>query len=165
MSRESPDPPAPGRRRHRNRPRHAVTLAAIVVLFVLITLVHRGSDAKSSSLPAGHWGATIACLERDTLNTVTDANAPTGAVPDSHTTEVVVTSRVPHRELAVIRDAGTAAAARAAARRQTLGEPAGSVHVAGSIAWAFSEGGDPPHAFANAGQMTLIDFCIEPHAQ
>lgn len=149
----SPDPT--------RRPRRGlgVTVGLIALLLVLTIVVPRGSTSKSTSLPSGTWGETIACLERDQDYRVTDAESE--AVPGAGTRAVTVTRRVHDVELAQVRDAGTVAGARALAGRSELGSSAADAHAAGAIAWAFSEGGTPAHVLANAGDRTLIDFCVE----
>jgi hypothetical protein len=132
-----------------------IALFALALLAVLIVVVpHHGG--RSKTFPPGRWGETIACLEHNALYEVTN---PAGTVPDAHTTSVQVTSRVHRTDLAQLRNAGSAADARAIARRHGLGAQATAYLTDGPIVWAFDEGGDPPHVLANPGDHTLIDFC------
>ena len=153
------DPPPGGsrrRRRHRSR-RLQITAGLLGLLLVLILVVPRDSNI-SRTLPVGGFGQAIRCLERDQLDRVQDTT--TGAVPTSRTESVVV-QKIHGTTLAELREAPTAAAARALARRDAFGSisPA-DPRSAGRIAWAYALNGDPPHVVANAGERTLIGFCV-----
>lgn len=153
----SDEPGGPWARGSRRR-QWTWTLATLAVLLVLIILVPR-SHTTSKSLPAGGWGRTLACLERNQGYRVTDTR--TGASPDSHTRAVRVRSVVRRLELAVLGHAASPAAARRVARANGLHELPGAPYRSwGSIVWAYTENGDPPRVSANAGDRTLIDFCV-----
>jgi hypothetical protein len=148
-----PDAPGPSRRR-----RYAFTLGALGLLVLLIVFLPR-SRATSASLPAGAWGRTIACLERDQTFRVVDAR--TGRVPDARTRGVTVRSTIHPYPLADVRDAGSAAAAAAAVRHDRLHELSRSDYrTFGRIVWAYPEDGDPPHVSADLGDQRLIAFCV-----
>ncbi len=112
----------------------------------------------SRTLPAGGWGRTIRCLERDQLDHLEDT--VTGALPTSRTKDVVV-QRIHGTTLAELHEAPSAAAARSFARRDAFSaiSPA-DPRSDGRIAWAYALNGDPPHVVANPGERTLIGFCV-----
>jgi hypothetical protein len=128
----------------------------LALLALLIAVVPR-HGARSKTFPPGSWGQTIACLEHNAIYTVLD---PVGGLPDAHTLAVTVRNRVHRTDLAQLRNAGSAARARAIAAHQRLGREATAYRTDGPIVWGYDEGGDPPHELANAGDHTLIDFCV-----
>ena len=134
------------------------TLGTLALLLILIAVVPR-SHSTSKSLPPGGWGRTIACLERNQSYRVTDAR--TGGTPDAATRGVRVRAAVRRLTLAELRNAGSPAAARHIARANGLHELSGSPYrVHGSIVWTYPEDGDPPRVSADAGDRTLIEFCV-----
>jgi hypothetical protein len=156
-----PRDPAPDPRvRTRRRTGLWIRLGLVLLLVVLITIVHR-SSSKSTTLPAGRWGQTIACLERNQTERITDTR--TGAVPTSRTTTVTVTRIQRNVTLAEVRDAGSAATARAIVAHNRFDELSrADYRTAGATVWAFvANAGDPPKISANSGERQLIDFCAE----
>ena len=158
MTEESPSLPepaavGPGPRKRRRGITIGIFFLALLAVLIAVVPHDRG---RSKSLPAGHFGATIACLERNALFKVGDAS---GALPDAHTMLVQVQNRVKHTDLARLRDAGTPARARRIARAGGLGADVTQYLTAGPVVWAFEAGGNPPQMLANAGDRTLIDFC------
>jgi hypothetical protein len=153
------EPEEPGRWVRGSRRRQWTwTLGVLALLFVLIAVIPR-SHTTSKSLPAGAWGRTIACLERNNGYQVTDTR--TGASPTSHTRAVRVRSTVRRVDLAVLGRAASPAAARHVARSNGLRELPGTPYrVWGSIVWTYPETGDPPRVSASAGDRTLIGFCV-----
>jgi hypothetical protein len=159
----SDDPRGPGPEpevRARRRTGLWVRLGLVLLLVVLVTVVHR-SASVSRTLPPGRWGQTIACLEHDQSERITDVQ--TGAVPTGHTTAVTATRIQRSVTLAEVRDAASAAAARAIVTGNRFGELSrADYRTAGPIVWAFAANeGDPPQISANAGERQLIDFCAE----
>jgi hypothetical protein len=159
MTDELPSPPEPAAaqprpRRHRRGLKTGIFFLALLAVLIAVVPHH---DGRSTSLPAGRFGATIACLERNALYMVSDA---AGALPDAHTRLVQVQRKPGHTDLARLRDAGAAARARTIARARGFGGDATRYLSDGPIVWAFQAGGDPPHLFADAGDRTLIDFCV-----
>lgn len=149
--------PPPTWRRGMRRP--WVPLGLLLLLFVLIAVVRRGTQ-YSRALPPGHWGATIHCLERNASLRV--AAFGTDVAPERATTTITVQRGVGHRELAQLRQVPSAAAARTVVRTNRFGEVArADYHTDGRIVWAFVQsGGAPSKIVANAGERALIDACV-----
>ena len=146
----------------RSRRRLMVTTGLLVLLCVLIAVVPRHSTL-SKTFPPGRWGGTIACLEHLQSYQVTDAR--TGAVPGAHTTVIDVSSVQLRHLLVRMRDTGDPAAARAVASHHRLaGASLTDYRTIGPVVWAYAEHGTPPQVSANAGDRTLISFCVtHPH--
>jgi hypothetical protein len=152
----TPDVPPPPRRPRRLR--WGITLGLLGLLLVLIVLLPR-SRATSRTLPPGRWGRTIACLERNQTYRVLDRR--TGGLPDAATRAVALRSTIHRYPLAELRDAGSPTAARAIARRHGLHQPSlADYRTAGPIVWVYTEDGEPPHVSADAGDRTIIAFCV-----
>jgi hypothetical protein len=151
----SPEGAGPRRRLRRRLP---ITLGLLALLLLLIVLLPR-SRPSSTSLPPGRWGRTIACLQRNQSYAVLDVRGR--RTPDASTRAVIVRSTVRRQDLAELRDAGSSAAAQAVVRGNRLGQlRRGDYRTFGAVVWAYVENGDPPHVIANAGDKTLIAFCV-----
>jgi hypothetical protein len=146
---------SPPPRRSRRRLQVRVGLCGLLLVLIAVLPHHSG---RSRKLPAGMWGQTIACLERDQIDKVTDVR--TGVLPDASTTSVLV-SRVRGGPLAELIDAGSASAAQARVHHPALNviDPAGAQST-GSVVWSYALNGDPPREVASAGDRTLIHFCL-----
>jgi hypothetical protein len=146
----------PAWRRRMRRP--WVPLGLLVLLFALIAVVPR-RNLHSRTLPPGGWGATIRCLEHNTSFRVTAFG--TSVAPDRATTTIAVQTNLGHHTLAELRQAPSAAGARAVARTNRFGElGGGSYHTDGRIVWAYVQSGGAANFVANAGDRALIDACV-----
>ncbi len=146
---------SPPPRRSRRRLQIRVGLCALLLVLIVVLPHHSG---RSKTLPAGMWGRTLACLERNQLDKLTDVR--TQALPDAATTSVLL-SRVRGSSLAQFTDAGSAAAARTRAHHPAFNavDPA-ATQITGAVVWSYALNGDPPHESADAGDRTLVRFCL-----
>lgn len=146
----------PAWRRRMRRP--WVPLGLLVLLFILIAVVPR-RNLRSRTLPPGGWGLAIGCLERNTSFRVTAFG--TSVAPERATTTIAVQTNLGHHTLAELRQAPSAAAARAVARTNRFGELEGDTyHTDGRIVWAYVQSGGAANFVANAGDRALIDACV-----
>jgi hypothetical protein len=146
----------PAWRRRMRRP--WVPLGLLVLLFILIAVVPR-RNFHSRTLPPGGWGATIRCLEHNTSFRVTAFG--TDVAPERATTTIAVQTNLGHHTLAELRQAPTAAAARAVVSGNHFGEVERSAyHIDGRIVWAYVQSGGAANFVANAGDRALIDACV-----
>ena len=151
-----PEDQRPAWRRRARRP--WVPLGLLVLLFVLIAVVPRGS-LHSRTLPPGRWGAAIRCLEHKTSFRVTAFG--TDVAPDRSTTTIAVETNLGHHQLAELRRTPSATAARAIVRANRFGEiERADYHTDGPIVWGYVQSGAPSRFVANAGERTLIDACV-----
>jgi hypothetical protein len=139
-----------------------VPIGLLVLLFILIAVVPR-HNLRSRTLPPGHWGATLGCLERNTSFRVVAFG--TGVAPERGTTTVAVQTNLAHHTLAVLRQAASADAARAVVRQNGFGELSRSGYQThGRIVWAYEQSGGAASFTVNAGERALIDACVRsPH--
>jgi hypothetical protein len=146
---------SPPPRRSRRRLQVRVGLCGLLLVLIAVLPHHSG---RSRKLPAGMWGQTIACLERDQIDKVTDVR--TGSLPDAATTSVLL-SRVRGGPLAEFREAGSATAARTLSPHPALNaiDPV-AAHVTGSVVWSYALNGDPPRETDNAGDRAIVSFCL-----
>jgi hypothetical protein len=85
----------------------------------------------------------------------------TNAAADRATTAIAIESNLGHHTLAELRQAPSAAAARAVVRANRFGEVQRSDYrTNGRIVWAYSQSGEPSKYAANAGERVLIDACV-----
>jgi len=153
---EESDGPRVAWRRRMRRP--WVPAGLLVLLFVLIAVVPR-QTLHSRTVPPGQWGAAIRCLERHDSFRVTAFGTDLAA--DRATTAIAVESNLGHRTLAELRQAPTAAAARAVVRANRFGEVQRSDYrTDGRIVWAYNQSGEPSTYAANAGERALVDACV-----
>jgi hypothetical protein len=146
----------PAWRRRMRRP--WVPLGLLVLLFALIAIVPRG-NLHSRTLPPGGWGATIRCLEHNTGFRVTAFG--TGVAPERETTTIAIETNLGHHTLAELRQAPSAAAARAVVSGNRFGEVDRSAyHTDGRIVWAYVQSGGAANFVANAGDRALVDACV-----
>jgi hypothetical protein len=139
-----------------------VPLGLLVLLFILIAVVPRHS-LRSRTLPPGHWGATLRCLERNTSFRVVAFG--TGVAPEQGTSTVAVQTNIAHHTLAVLRQAPSSAAARLVVHTNGFGELNRSGYQThGRIVWAYDQSPGASSFTVNAGERALIDACVRhPH--
>ena len=135
-----------------------VPLGLLVLLFALVAIVPRHTPL-SRTLPPGRWGAAIRCLEHNGSFRVTAFG--TSAAPNRNTTTVGLGSTLGEHTLAELREAPSAAAARAVVTGNRFGELSRSDYrTDGRIVWAYVESGAAPNFVANAGDRALIAACV-----
>jgi hypothetical protein len=149
----------PARRPPHRRIRPSV-LAAVGVLVVLIVVQSLRTHRSSTPLPGGAWGRTIACLQRNTLFTVTDDRGRGEGPVNGHTTAIAVSSSVHRTLLAVAAHYATAAEARKGRSVNVLHAPRSDYRLSGQTVYAWIPGGDPPHLLSDSGERQLITSCV-----
>ncbi|HTU32077.1 MAG TPA: hypothetical protein VMF07_21985 [Solirubrobacteraceae bacterium] len=146
----------PARRQRLRRP--WVPLGLLVLLFILVAVVPR-HGLHSRTFPSGSWGATLRCLERNTNFRVVAFG--TSVAPERATTMVAVQTNLAHHTLAELRQAPSAAAARAVARHNGFGEiDRSGYQTDGRVVWAYNQSGGASNFTVNAGERALIDACV-----